>query len=355
MIKFVDAVVGLAFGDESKGAVIYELSKKPEYNVVLKTGGGSNCGHTIYHNNKKYVTHLIPTGVFHKKICIIGSECVINIKKLFQEIENLEKDGINVRDHLLISKDCHIVTEDHIKEEISESKIGSTRQGIGPCVRDKYSRIGVRAETCEELSDFVIDLYEFFQEDEFGILCECSQGFYLDISLGDYPFVTSGHTTVAGALLNCLPWNKVRKVYGVCKAYDTYVGSKQFQPDDEIFNELQELGQERGSTTGRKRQCNWLNLDNLIKAVNVNVITHLIISKMDILKQLNEKHDNKYWNVIFNGEIDNFQSEEDFIDYVTCDIYNHCQDFTENVFQKSDRNDGITWRYSPTDKVESNE
>jgi len=355
MIKFTDIVVDLSHGDSGKGAVVYELSKKRDYDIVMRVNGSSNAGHTIYHNEQKFVTHIVPTGIFHGKISIIGSECVLNVKKFLKEVQELKDAGIDVDGKILISKECHIVTDEHIKEEERESKIGTTKQGVGPCIRDKYARVGIRAESIEELKPFVIDLYDFLfhPKKQYGILCEGAQGQFLDISQGDYPFVTSSHTGVSGALLNYIPYSKVRNVYGVAKAYDTYVGAKSFEANDPVFAKLREIGGEFGATTGRPRQCNWLNLDNLCKAININGVTNLIISKMDVLKQLNDQFDNKYWNTIYEKDVVGYSNEEDFKDYVACYVYNECQDFTKHAFNSDDDvNNGIVWRYSPTDGVE---
>ena len=116
------------------------------------------------------------------------------------------------------------------------------------------------------------------------VLCEGAQGAELDIDQGDYPYVTSSHCTSAGACLNGFPPSSIRNVIGVAKAYETYVGTKKFQPENEVFNAIQEVGQEYGATTGRKRQCNWMNLPNLDKVIRMNGVTNLIFNKMDILE-----------------------------------------------------------------------
>lgn len=326
MIKFIDILQGLQTGDEGKGAVAYSLCKKSEYDICMRVGGGSNAGHTIYHNGKKFVTHQVPTGIFHGKICIIGNGCVVNLSKLEQEIQDLEAAGIQVKGKLFIANNAHIVMLNHVTEELNESKIGTTKQGIGPCYRDKYARKGIRFENLNtkfvtidtpddtynkvinkdgeddfaSFEEMKIDLYDFLFKNakEYGILVEGAQGFYLDIDHGDYPYVTSSHASVAGALLNCLPFTKIRKIYGVIKAYETYVGAREFQPKDPIFNKLGDLGMEYGATTGRRRQCNWLDISRLIKAININCVNRLIVCKMDILKQLNDEENNQYWKIL---------------------------------------------------------
>lgn len=360
MIRFIDIIQDLSYGDCGKGAVAYSLSKKEEYDICMRVNGGSNAGHTIYHNGKKFVTHQVPTGIFHGKICIIGSGCVVNISKLRKEIQELEEAGIQVKGNLFIANNAHIVMEKHVKEEENESAIGTTKQGIGPCYRDKYDRRGVRIENLnrafytidtppdtynrilspegsDNTKDFEpmkIDLYTFLysQPHSFGILVEGAQGFYLDIDHGDYPYVSSSHSSVAGALLNCLPHNKVRKVYGVIKAYETYVGAKKFQPDDPIFDKLCELGQEFGATTGRRRQCSWLNLEELVKAARINAVTHLIVSKTDILRELNFQEQDKYWKIRdLRNWTYNCRDVDDFIQVIEDNLYHNCGIYFENI------------------------
>lgn len=356
MIKFVDIIQDLSYGDCGKGAVAYSLSKKDEYDICMRVNGGSNAGHTIYHKGKKFVTHQVPTGIFHGKICIIGNGCVVNLSKLYAEIKELEEAGISCENKLFIAHNAHIVMFDHVQEEEEESRVGTTKQGIGPCYRDKYARIGYRIEHlgrtikshnsdktgtiwCENVpveffTKMTIDLYEFLfsRKKEYGILVEGAQGFYLDIDHGDYPYVSSSHSSVAGALLNCLPYNKVRKVYGVIKAYETYVGAKKFQPNDPIFNKLCELGQEFGATTGRRRQCNWLNIEDTIKAAQINGVTHMVISKLDILRELNFQEQDKYWKIRDSGDWSlNCVDVDDFIQEIENALYQNCNILFENV------------------------
>lgn len=307
MIERIDMVIDLAYGDSGKGAVAHSLAKRTDYNLVMRCQGGSNAGHTIIHKGKKIVTHLVPCGILHDKISLIGSGCVINVKKFLEEVKYLSELGFNTS-LIKIAANAHVVLDSHIQEENNESKVGTTKQGIGPAYRDKYDRKGVRAFEVDELQPYIVDLYQYLYNKHitWKILVEGAQGFYLDIDHGDYPYVTSSHTTAAGCLLNLLPIDKVKNIYGCIKAYETYVGAKVFQPNDEIFNELALLGNEFGATTGRRRQCNWINIPKLKKALEVNSVTHLIISKLDILEQLNNRHDNKYWRFETNLEGDEY-------------------------------------------------
>jgi adenylosuccinate synthase len=145
---------------------------------------------------------------------------------------------------------------------------------------------------------------------EARILFEGAQGFYLDIDWGDYPYVTSSHCTVGSAILNGVPPKKIRRVYGVGKIYETYVGAKEFEPADPIFAEIRELGGEYGATTGRPRQCNWINIDNLRKALSINGVTHLVLNKVDILRTL------RTHKAYVNNKLLTFTSEDDIKSYI---------------------------------------
>jgi adenylosuccinate synthase len=327
MIDFADVIVDVRAGDCGKGKVAVQLTKTSNYTHCLRFSGSNNAGHTIYHNGKKIVGHCIPMGIVNGIKSIIGSGCVINIKQFFQEIDSLEKNGINTKNLIFISKNTHIITDSHIEEDCKDTKIGTTKKGNGQAYRDKYDRKGIRAEDIPELKPFLIDLYDEFhsKSNNVRILCEGAQGFELDIDWGDYPYVTSSHCNVGSATLNAIPPKKIRNIYAVAKIYDTYVGNKQFQPKEEIFNVIADLGKEFGSTTGRKRQCNWLNLDSMIKGLNHNGATHLIVNKCDILKQtgiFKLFHEDKLI------EFKTFAELQDFIDFV---CYNSC-DLLENIF-----------------------
>ena len=283
MINYADIIVDLQAGDTGKGKVAHSLLENSSYTHVIRYNGGGNAGHTIYHNGKKIVTHFIPCGVMYGIKSIIGPGCVVHPEKLFNEIKELEAAGIDVKSNLFIDKRVHIITDEHLEEDGKDSKIGTTKQGIGPVYRDKYGRIGLRAENCPEISQFLFDIYDLHIVGENKILFEGAQGFELDIDWGDYPYVTSSHCTVGSAILNGIPPNKIRKIYGVAKAYRTYVGAKDFETPSEVFDKIREIGNEYGATTGRKRQIDWLNLDMLVKAININGVTDLIINKLDVL------------------------------------------------------------------------
>jgi adenylosuccinate synthase len=286
MIYLADVIVDLQAGDTGKGKVAHALAKNPgAYDYVMRYNGGGNAGHTVYHNGKKFVTHLVPVGVFYGIKSIIGLGCVINIDKLIKEMIELQNNGVNVRDYLLIDKRAHIITDAHVEEDSKDSEIGTTKTGNGPAYRDKYYRKGIRAKDVELLlSPMIIDTYEEFHgQEQVSILFEGAQGFELDIDWGDYPYVTSSHCTVGSAILNGVPPHSIRNIYGVAKAYRTYVGQKSFEGDSPLFELIRMKGEEFGATTGRPRQINWIDVNDLAKAININGVTNLIINKIDVL------------------------------------------------------------------------
>ena len=288
-----DIVVGLSYGDEGKGKVTHHLLKNGDYTHCIRFNGGCNAGHTIYHEGVKFVTHHIPAGVFFGVRSIIGNGCVVNIDQFNREIQMLNEGGIDTDGLIFIANNAHIITDAHLEEDGKDTTIGTTKRGNGPAYRDKYDRQGTLAAEALVGTPYLIDMYRELHEtdEEAVVLCEGAQGFGLDIDWGDCPFVTSSHCTTAGALLNGIPPQAVRRVYGITKAYDTYVGAKDFHGEGRVFDLLQSLGNEFGATTGRPRQCNWLNVRDLKKAVDINGVTDVIINKVDILREVGE------WNL----------------------------------------------------------
>lgn len=305
-----DIVIGLSYGDEAKGKVTHDLLKRGGYTHCARFNGSNNAGHTIYHKGQKLITHLVPAGVFFNVPSLIGPGCVVNVKSFFQEVEYLEKAGIPASKLIKISHIAHLVTEEHLAEENTESKIGTTRRGIGPAYRDKYARTSKRVDSIPELKDYLVDFHKEIHSDFSNmLLLEGAQGFYLDLHFGEYPFVTSSHCGVAGALLNGVSHKDIRHVFGVIKGYETYVGAKQFEGADPIFAKMREVGNEYGATTGRPRQCNFVEMNGLKKAIQINGVTSLIVNKMDVLKQLN------CWKVRYDDEIIlDCHNENSFID-----------------------------------------
>jgi len=285
-IKTVDICFGLAWGDEAKGKIVAHLAKTKSYDFICRWAGGSNAGHTIYVDGKKYVTHLIPAGVFYNIPSIIGPDCVINENKFAEELVYLHSNGFDI-DLIKVSSKCHVVLDKHINEDKASyaTKLGSTSQGIAFCYKDKFGRTGTRAEDVPFFKKYLWD--EKLHGD---ILCEGAQGFWLDINYGNYPYITSSTTLPYGACSLGFSPKLIRNIYGASKIYDTRSGVDPLFPpellEDNELKQIATLGEEYGVTTGRPRIVNWLNLDMLIKAIAISGTTHVIVSKTDILEQV---------------------------------------------------------------------
>jgi adenylosuccinate synthase len=322
--------VDLQAGDTGKGKVCNHLSNEGDYTHVIRYNGGGNAGHTIYKNGVKMVTHFIPSGIVNGIKSIIGPGCVVNVDKLVKEINELQLSGVKVMGNLFIDKRVHLITDEHVAEDSKDVTIGTTKTGNGPAYRDKYYRKGVRAESSSFLKDMVIDIYEELHNDEDNkILFEGAQGFELDVDWGDYPYVTSSHCTVGSAVLNGVPPQKIRRVYGVCKAYNTYVGAKEFEKDEKVFEQIREVGNEYGATTGRKRQIAWNNLDDIIKAARINGVTHLVVNKIDVLEKVGK------FKIYHEGIERSLVSKEFYQIYFTNVIKQTCPLIREIIFSES--------------------
>ncbi len=336
----VDVLLGLQWGDEGKGKIVDVLT--PHYDIIARFQGGPNAGHTLEFNNIKHVLHTIPSGIFHpEKLNIVGNGVVIDPIIFKREIEALEKMGVDVKSHLLISRKAHLILPTHCvldsanEAEKGKKKIGSTLKGIGPTYMDKTGRNGLRIgdlflddfssryqalkskhEHMLEQFDFEYDITEkekaWFEgvekikklqiidseqyindalKNNRKVLAEGAQGSLLDIDFGSYPFVTSSNTVAAGACtgLGIAP-NRIGEVIGIFKAYCTRVGSGPFPT--ELFDETGELlrkeGHEFGATTGRPRRCGWIDLPALKYAVMINGVTQLNMTKADVLSVFDE-------------------------------------------------------------------
>ena len=334
MIGYADIIVDLQAGDTGKGKVAHALAKSGNYTHVVRYNGGGNAGHTVYHNGEKVVTHFVPIGVLYNIPSIIGPGCVVDPVKLEVELDQLEKINPEVRNYLMIDKRVHVITEQHKEEDSKDFKIGTTKTGNGPAYSSKYKREGTRAEKYTHMvteeskfPSYVCDIYQIlFQKEKVNILFEGAQGFELDIDWGDYPFVTSSHCTAGSACLNGVSPKYVRNIYGICKAYVTYVGAKEFEGGSDLFQKIREVGNEYGATTGRPRQVNWLDLDNLIVASNINGVTNLIINKIDVLDKVN------YYCLIHHGKEMVFSSKIEFVKYIEENLYEHCLITDEIIF-----------------------
>jgi adenylosuccinate synthase len=311
-IEFTDVVIDVRMGDTGKGVVSYDLIKTHSHNLCVKFNGGPNAGNTIYiksnelSNNqppsppiyKKMVLHMLPIGMAKSDVFnLISSDCVIDIEKLKKELEYVKSYGIDITGRIFISKACHIITQENIDYDCQNNLVGTTGSGIAPTYANKMLRIGKRvqdyAEEFAAMGVKVVDMRKFWTSDFVinnvkGVLLQGSQGFELDINwCGTYPYCTSSTCTLGGAINTGFPLKSLRNVYGIAKIYDTYVGKMQFQPpDDRDLIKIGDHGHEFGSTTGRRRQCNYLNLDALKEGLLINNCNICIINKVDIVADL---------------------------------------------------------------------
>ncbi|MBI4211488.1 MAG: adenylosuccinate synthase [Deltaproteobacteria bacterium] len=333
-------VIGAQWGDEGKGKIIDVLT--PQVDVVVRFQGGANAGHTVIIGEDKTVLHLIPSGILHERCqCIIGNGVVIDPQVLIDEIEGLVDRGFLRHHHqLAVSHHAHVVFSYHrLLDQLREEKrgsasIGTTGRGIGPAYEDKASRLGIRLcdmmnpesfqkaldlvlpeknrqieamggnpivrddlihqarEWSKHLTPYVCDtvtlLHDSFRQHK-RILLEGAQGTALDIDHGTYPFVTSSNTIAGAACAGSgIGPTMIDSVLGVAKAYTTRVGKGAFPTElhEDVGNHLQEKGNEFGATTGRRRRCGWLDMVALRYAAQVNGLTHLALTKLDILTGL---------------------------------------------------------------------
>ena len=341
-------ILGLQWGDEGKGKIVDNLSKSID--VVCRFQGGHNAGHTIKVNGQKTVLHLIPSGILHDNTkCLIGNGVVLALDALHKEIKHLEEKKISFQDRFFISSACALILPTHITLDIVKDKkesIGTTGRGIGPAYEDKIGRRAIRLgdlNDLKSLKDKIYSLVEYHNrlleniyqhkphnaEEVFNhivkfkdlhdkycvdsqetmhkwikndetILFEGAQGTLLDIDHGTYPYVTSSSTTAGGVSTGLGIGPKfIDKIIGITKAYTTRVGEGPFPTElhDESGSMLAKKGNEFGATTGRPRRCGWLDLVLLKKAIFINSVTDLCITKLDVLDEMQEikvciRHDN---------------------------------------------------------------
>lgn len=338
-------ILGSQWGDEGKGKIVDLLAK--DFDYVVRYQGGSNAGHTVIANGKKYTLHLIPSGILHEGVKnIISNGVVVNLDELLKEMEQVSDVVKDFKDKLYISDRCHIVFPYHkILDSLTEKskgkdKVGTTLKGIGPAYMSKYARTGIRMvdlfdkeyfrlrlekafneakeiaekvygetfnidlETLyentltnfEKVKDLVVDtsyLLDKVMREGKKVLFEGAQGTMLDVDMGTYPFVTSSNASALGICNGTGVAPKLigqARVFGVSKAYTTRVGEGPFPTEllDGIGEKLREEGNEYGSTTGRPRRCGWLDLVALRFACRINGIDGLIITKLDVLDGFEE-------------------------------------------------------------------
>ncbi len=326
-------LVGAQWGDEGKGKIIDYLTD--DAHVVVRSQGGNNAGHTIVHGKKKFVLHLIPSGILSRgKICVIGNGVVVDPVALVGEVEGLRDRGIKVGKNLLLSDGAHLVMPWHRafdearEHRQGKNKIGTTKRGIGPAYGDKAARTGLRVgdlldgdmfakklklrlaennavlkslgakqiayrpllesylAAAKVLRPFVTNtvvwLHEAMKRRK-SLLFEGAQGTYLDIDHGTYPFVTSSNTTAGGACTGSgVPPHRMDKVIGVMKAYTTRVGEGPFPTEDDKLGEmLHGMGREFGATTGRARRCGWFDAVAAHYAAMINGIDEIAVTNLD--------------------------------------------------------------------------
>lgn len=337
----MDVLIDNGYGDNGKGKVTDYFAG--EYDIVARFAGANNAGHTLYYKGEKVILHHIPSGILQPNtINVMGNGMVINPIDLMVEINELRETlGDNVMKRIKIMSGAQVVTPVHLLRDLMENgHIGTTGKGIGPAYEDRVGRRGIRMVDilndnldigevekqykllfneyiknndsisdkfypkviCEQFStaveflrnemDIVKDDYMYKQwVNGKKIFAEGAQGTMLDIDYGSYPYVTSSNTISSNACIGLgLPPQSVDRVFGVSKCYLTRVGNGDMvtEIDDVIGEKIQELGGEVGATTGRKRRCGWLNLNEVKRSVQINGVTDLVITKLDVLQGFDE-------------------------------------------------------------------
>jgi adenylosuccinate synthase len=334
-------VLGAQWGDEGKGKIVDLLT--PHFSIVGRYQGGHNAGHTVYVSGKKFVLHLIPSGILHDGVtCVIGNGVVVDPNALFAELDELKMLGVDVTGRLIVSDKAHLILPYHRELDIlaearrGEQKIGTTSRGIGPAYEDKIGRRGIRVGDLADQSadgalaaavrenvaarnrlvgnvemkwqdvlaelrrawprlqplvrDTSLYLHEEIRSGK-RVLFEGAQGTMLDIDHGTYPYVTSSNSTAGGAATGLgIGPSQIGRVLGVAKAYTTRVGGGPLPTElfGELGERLRETGQEYGASTGRPRRCGWFDAVAVRYAVRVNGLHALAITKLDVLDGLDQ-------------------------------------------------------------------
>ena len=333
-------VIGTQWGDEGKGKIVDLLTDKAD--AVVRFQGGHNAGHTLVIKGKKTVLHLIPSGILRDEVrCLIGNGVVLSPSALLEELDMLAQGGVDARSRIGISESCPVILPYHIAldqaREAARGKkaIGTTGRGIGPCYEDKVSRRGIRLGEMLDTEHFkerlreVMDYHNFSLEHLFkfdtvdyqqvldealaqaeqmrpliedvpgtlhslrregrSVMFEGAQGALLDIDHGTYPYVTSSNTTAGGAASGSgVGPRDIDYVLGIVKAYTTRVGAGPFPTElfDDDGDHLGVKGHEFGATTGRKRRCGWLDTVALRRSLQINSVTGMCVTKLDVLDGL---------------------------------------------------------------------
>ena len=330
-------ILGTQWGDEGKGKLVDSFAR--EFDIICRSTGGANAGHTIVVDDKKYIFHLLPSGMLHPKaIGVVGNGTVVSLPELMEEIETLEASGLEVASRVKLSLHAHLILDYHKKIDAElerrkgENKIGTTCRGIGPAYGDKIARIGIRGEDLLDkdllrekierncafhAKNLDLDLdpnaefeaimsvrekikplfceTRFFLRDQMTegkrILFEGAQAHHLDIDHGTYPFVTSSSVSIGGVCTGLgVPPKKLTGIIGITKAYTTRVGEGPFptELEDEMGEQIRSAGGEFGATTGRPRRCGWFDAVLVKSAVDLNGIDCINLTKLDVLSGMKE-------------------------------------------------------------------
>ncbi|GBC76941.1 Adenylosuccinate synthetase [bacterium HR08] len=335
-------VVGAQWGDEGKGKIVDWLSA--HFDIVVRYQGGHNAGHTVQVGGRRFVLHLIPSGILREeKVCVIGNGVVVDPEALREEMAMLRREGISVAPgRLLVSHRAHVILPYHraleavLEQQLGEQRVGTTMRGIGPAYEFKYGRRGLRVgdlcepqrarekimaiaehvnrmlrvlgaepidprpicdryrELGEQIAPFVADTAYYLNRaiaEGRAVLFEGAQGTMLDVDHGTYPFVTSSHASAGGAAVGTgVAPTRITAILGVIKAYATRVGEGPFPTElhDDVGQLLQRGGGEYGATTGRPRRCGWFDAFAVAYAVMLNGCTALALTKLDVLDPLPE-------------------------------------------------------------------
>lgn len=336
-------IIGTQWGDEGKGKIVDWLTESAA--AVVRFQGGHNAGHTLVINGKKTVLRLLPSGMMHAGVqCFIGNGVVISPDALIKEIKELEAIGVNVRDRLKISEACPLIMPYHIAidqaRELKKglNKIGTTGRGIGPCYEDKVARRAIRvqdlfnpkifkAKLAENLDFYNFQLEHYYKvatldfdtivdevlntyaedikpmvsdvsrklfnlnKEGHKVIFEGAQGTLLDVDFGTYPYVTSSNCVAGGASTGAgISPRMINYVLGIAKAYTTRVGSGPFPTEltDAVGQGLASRGNEFGSVTGRARRCGWFDAAALKRAVQINGVSGLCVTKLDVMDGMEE-------------------------------------------------------------------
>tara|TARA_B100000035_G_scaffold310573_1_gene318608 strand:+ start:2530 stop:3795 length:1266 start_codon:yes stop_codon:yes gene_type:complete len=334
-------LIGTHWGDEGKGKVVDVLS---EYaSACVRFQGGHNAGHTLVINNKTFILHLIPSGILRDNVkSVIGNGVVVAIDALINEIDELQANGVRLQNKLFISQNCHLILPTHIaidqarEKKLGKKSIGTTGRGIGPCYEDKVSRKGIRfldlkdqhifikklenlmeyhnfllreyfneqtidlshvtdaiLSKYEKISSYIIDTDEYINDlcKLGGVVFEGAQGTMLDVDHGTFPYVTSSNTTLPGVISGTgVNMSLIKYGLGITKAYSTRVGHGPFPSElnNDIGQRIGDIGGEIGATTGRTRRCGWLDLKVLKKAIRLNNLSGIALTKIDVLDHFDE-------------------------------------------------------------------